>query len=68
METVRTSFKKKTLKDLEYVLLNLVLFPGVSHEEAWYDSFSYIDSESDDGSNSSVFEGKTSKLETLVCE
>ncbi|KAH0913224.1 hypothetical protein HID58_036545 [Brassica napus] len=28
----------------------------VSHEEAWYDSFSYIDSESDDGSNCSVFE------------
>ena len=30
----------------------------MSHEEAWYDSFSYIDSDSDDGSNSSVFEGK----------
>ncbi|KAH0892320.1 hypothetical protein HID58_054749 [Brassica napus] len=28
----------------------------MSHEEAWYDSFSYIDSDSDDGSNSSVFE------------
>ncbi|CAN8293678.1 unnamed protein product [Cochlearia groenlandica] len=28
----------------------------ISHEEAWYDSFSYIDSDSDDGSNSSVFE------------
>ncbi|KAH0877393.1 hypothetical protein HID58_064787 [Brassica napus] len=28
----------------------------MSNEEAWYDSFSYIDSDSDDGSNSSVFE------------
>ncbi|KAL0723408.1 hypothetical protein Bca4012_038007 [Brassica carinata] len=28
----------------------------ISQEEAWYDSFSYIDSDSDDGSNSSVFE------------
>ncbi|KAF8068528.1 hypothetical protein N665_1146s0021 [Sinapis alba] len=28
----------------------------ISHEESWYDSFSYIDSDSDDGSNSSVFE------------
>ncbi|CAH8391527.1 unnamed protein product [Eruca vesicaria subsp. sativa] len=28
----------------------------ISHEEAWYDSFSYIDSDSDDGSNNSVFE------------